>query len=187
MLSTHKKTLQTIISTSNHYIAAVKANQPTLYRQITESFQPIESYFEVNKGHGRIEKRFIEIMKVNSHDYPDWPNLNLIIRVNRQRILTHTIEEETCYYISDLDESAMSCAKRIRGHWGVENCVHYVRDVTFGEDHSRTRTGVLPNILAIARNLAINLYRDAGFTNMAQAKRLCSYGLKHILTLFRMK
>lgn len=60
-------------------------------------------------------------------------------------------------------------------------------DVTFGEDRSRIRTGSLPNLWAITRNLAINLYREAGFTNMAQAKRLCGYGLKHILALFRMK
>lgn len=69
----------------------------------------------------------------------------------------------------------------------MENRVHYVRDVTFGEDRSRTRTGVLPSLWAILRDLAINLYREAGFTNMAQAQRLCSYGLKHILALFRMK
>ncbi|ELR96496.1 transposase family protein [Gloeocapsa sp. PCC 73106] len=61
----------------------------------TESFQGIESHFEVNKGHGRIEKRFIEIMRVNSDDYPDWPDLNTIIRVHRQRSFTSHTEEET--------------------------------------------------------------------------------------------
>ena len=69
----------------------------------------------------------------------------------------------------------------------MENRVHYVRDVTFGEDSSRIRTGFLPHLLAIARNLAINLYRQAGFTNIVQAQRLCSYGLKHILEIFRIK
>jgi hypothetical protein len=61
------------------------------------------------------------------------------------------------------------------------------RDVTFAEDRFRTRIGFLPNIWAITRNLAINLYREAGFTNMAKAQRHCGYGLKHILVLFRMK
>lgn len=61
-----------------------------------------------------------------------------------------------------------------------------MRDVIFGEDQSRIRSGSLPNIWAIARNLAINLYRDAGFTNIAQAQRMCTFGLKQILTLFRM-
>ncbi len=110
-----------------------------------------------------------------------------IIRVQRERKLRNKIERETCYYISDLRESAAHFARRIRGYWGVENRVHCVRDVTFGEDRSRTRTGFLPSLWAITRNLAINLYREAGFTNMAKAQRHCSYGLEHILTLFRMK
>ena len=77
----------------------------------------------------------------------------------------------------DLTSSAFEFGQRIRGYWGVENKVHYVRDVTQGEDKSRIRTKPLPQIMAIARNLALNLYRDAGFNNMAQAKRKCQYGL----------
>lgn len=88
-------------------------------------------------------------MRVDSDDYPDWPNLNTIIRVNRRRSFTYHSEEETCYYISSLRESASAIAYRIRGHWGVENRVHYVRDVTFGEDRSRIRTGFLPDLWAI--------------------------------------
>lgn len=109
---------------------------------------PENSYFEVNKSHGRLEKRLVEIMSVKSQDYPDWKDINTIIRVTRQRILRNRIEEEICYYISDLDESAIALARRIRGHWGVENRVHYVRDVTFGEDRSRIRTGFLPDLWA---------------------------------------
>ncbi len=89
--------------------------------------------------------------------------------------------------ISDLTESAFEFYQRIRGYWGVENKVHYVRDVTQGEDKSRIRTKPLPQILAIARNLALNLYRDAGFDNMAQAQRKCQFSLKHIASLLRMR
>ena len=87
----------------------------------------------------------------------------------------------------DLTSSAVEFGQRIRGYWGVENKVHYVRDVTQGEDKSRIRTKPLPQIMAIARNLALNLYRDAGLKNMAQAERKCKYGLEHILAIFRMK
>lgn len=59
----------------------------------------------------------------------------------------------------------------IRGHWGIENRVHYTRDVTYGEDHSQVRTGSGPRIMASLRNLALNLYRLAGATNIAQATR----------------
>ena len=68
----------------------------------------------------------------------DWTNALTIIRVQRERKLRNKIEREICYFISDLQESAAEFARRIRGYWGVENCVHYVRDVTFGEDRSRT-------------------------------------------------
>jgi predicted transposase YbfD/YdcC len=126
-------------------------------------------------------------MQLFPEHFPQWKKAQTIIKVERERKLSFKIEKETCFYISDLSESATKFAQRIRNYWGVENHVHYVRDVTFGEDRFRTRTGVLPNTWAITRDLAINLYRDAGFPNMAQAKRLCSYGLKHILALFRMK
>lgn len=120
-------------------------------------------------------------------DFPGWSNVRTIIKVESQRQTRHKLERETRYYISDLSETACDFYQRIRGYWGVENKVHYVRDVTFGEDKSRIRTGFLPHILAIARNLAINLDRDAGFYNMAQAKRKCQFDLKHVLSLFRMK
>lgn len=86
-----------------------------------------------------------------------------------------------------MTESAFEFYQRIRGYWGVENKVHYVRDVTQGEDKSRIRIKPLPQILAIAPNLALNLYRDAGFSNMAQAQRKCQFSLEHITSLFRMK
>ena len=65
--------------------------------------------------------------------------------------------------------------------------VHYVRDVTQGEDASRTRMHQLPQIFAVARNFAINLYRSNAFSNMAQAERLCKFGLDTLKSIFRMK
>ena len=76
---------------------------------------------------------------------------------------------------------------RIWGYWGVENKVHYVRDVTQREDVSRIRTTPLRQILAIARNFTLNSYRDLGFENMAQGQRLCLFGLDTLKQLFRMK
>jgi len=186
-MNTQKKTIETITSTGNHYLAAVKGNQPTLLDGIQAQFLSLEAFTDINKGHGRIEKRTVEISKISPSITKDWKNAKTIIRVHRERKLRDKIERETCYYISDLRESASQFCQRIRGYWGVENRVHYVRDVTFSEDRSRTRIGFLPNLWAITRNLAINLYREAGFTNMSKAKRHYGYKLKHILALFRMK
>ena len=81
--------------------------------------------------------------------------MNTIIRVESQRQTKNKREFSTRYYISDLKETAFQFYQRIRGYWGVENRVHYVRDVTQGEDKSRIRTKPLPQIMAIARNLAL--------------------------------
>ncbi len=98
-------------------------------------------------------------------------------------VVTH----ETRYYITSLLEDAQPLAQRIRGYWGVENKVHYVRDVTQGEDASRIRTTPLVSLLVQARNLALNLYREYGWTNMAQAQRRCSQSLDLLMDVFRMK
>ncbi len=140
----------------------------------------------MDKGHGRIEKRRVSVCKAKGN-YPNWPQLNTIIRVEYESQTKDKIENGIRYYISDLNDSALKFGQRIRGYWGVENKVHYVRDVTQGEDKSRIRTNPLPQIMAIARNLALNLYRDAGFNNMAQAVRKCQFSIDRILDIFRMK
>ena len=87
--------------------------------------------------------------------------MKTLIRVQSERksIRHHaiTVEEETRYYISSLSLTAKDFSQRIRGYWGVENKVHYVRDVTQGEDMSRIRTNPLPQIFAVARNFTLNL------------------------------
>ena len=103
-----------------------------MYRSIIEEFTPSQTDYQVNKGHGRIEKRTVSICKANGN-YPDWPALKTIIRVESERKTLDKIENSIRYYISNLTSSAVEFAERIRGYWGVENKVHYVRDVTQGE------------------------------------------------------
>lgn len=182
----HKKTIETIINSGNHYLAAVKGNQPKLYQATQAQFTEHDTFDSICKGHGRIEKRTVSTAYLN-FELPGWLSVKTVIRVESERQLRYKTEFSTRYYISDLTESAFEFYQRIRGYWGVENKVHYVRDVTQGEDRSRIRTKPLPQILAIARNLALNLYRDAGFDNMAQAQRKCQFSLKQISSLFRMK
>lgn len=97
------------------------------------------------------------------------------------------VSQETRYYLASFTDTVQNFAERIRGYWGVENKVHYVRDVTQGEDASRIRTTPLVQIWALARNFALNLYRDTGFHNMAQAQRRAGFSLNTLQDLFRMK
>jgi hypothetical protein len=69
-----------------------------------------------------------------------------------------------------------------RGHWGIENRVHWVRDVTMGEDKSRIRTAAAPEVMAALRNAAISLLRLSGLTNIAAALRENLYHVRELLT-----
>ena len=162
-------------------------------------------------GHGRVERRTVSLCRdVESLPNADqWAGLKTIIKVTSYRHILkgqHILINQSAvrYYISSLGEPVEAFAKRIRDDWHVEKrcdpaslCgareraprhkVHYVRDVTQGEDASRIRVQPLPNNFASARNLALNLYRDYGFDNMAQAQRKAGQGLDLLKSLFRMK
>lgn len=179
-----------IIESGNDYIAALKGNQQGLFKDVKTNLIPESTCEQINKGHGRVEKRHVSICQTLDNIRP-WPGLVTLIQVKSERqVFTHNVIKvttETRYYISSLCETAQQIAERIRGYWGIENKVHYVRDVTQGEDASRIRTTPLPQIFALARNFSLNLYRDNMFKNMAQAQRLCSFGLDTLKQLFRMK
>jgi predicted transposase YbfD/YdcC len=157
---------------------------------VIANFQAQQTVQQINKGHGRLEKRTVSI----SHDLrgiPDFPGLHTLIQVQSERQVHRAtlieVSHETRYDIASFKDTAEGFAERIRGYWGVENKVHYVRDVTQGEDASRIRTSPLIQIWAIARNFALNLYRDNGFENMAQAQRWAGFDLTTLKSLFRMK
>lgn len=148
----------------------------------------------MESGHGRTERRTVELWQTldTLTDADQWVGLTSVIRVTSYRHLHKgqylmIKKPQVRYYISSLNEPVEQFAQRIRDYWHVENKVHYVRDVTQGEDASRIRVQPLPNLFALARNLALNLYRDQGFDNMAQAQRRSGFGLEQLKVLFRMK
>lgn len=194
MLSTPKKTCQQIIDSGNHYLGALKGNHGKFFKAIKENFQSEAHINSVGTKHGRVERRTVRLCR-DIESLPDahqWAGLKTILKVTSYR---HILKSQqilinkpaTRYYISSLEESVESFARRIREYWHVENKVHYVRDVTQGEDAARIRVQPLPNNFALARNLALNLYRDRGFDNMAQAQRKAGQGLDLLKSLFRMK
>ena len=96
------------------------------------------------------------------------------------------IQTETVYALTDLDFDQVTpaqLAEIIRGHWAIENGVHHVRDVTFDEDRSQTRTGTSAQIMATFRNIAISLHRITGATTIAQATRAIMRRPERILPL----
>lgn len=127
----------------------------------------------MEKGHGRREhRRLISTSALNG--YLDWPGVQQVFRLQRTRITREGSSTEIVHGITSLPPKRAD-AKRLleltRGHWGIENGLFCVRDVTFGEDACRVRSGQAPHVLAAVRNLAITLLNAAGWTNKAKACR----------------
>ena len=165
----------------------MKANQPDLLETLTQAFadngvSPWERKLvaaerqtatSASKGHGRLETRTLTRTTALA-DYVDWPDLAQAFKLVRRRTLHGKTTTETVYGITSLpgDQADADTLLRLtREHWGIENRVFYVRDVTMGEDHCRVRTGSAPMILATLRNLALNLLNAHAVTNKAAALR----------------
>jgi predicted transposase YbfD/YdcC len=156
------------------YLLAVKANQPTLRAEIEAFFADappasLDVFRDVDKGHGRIEQRDVTVARE-----VDWlsgdkhfpgelrlPGVASIIKVAARTELKDRGRFDTRYYISSAALAAKDAAHAVRGHWGIENRLHWVLDVVFNEDMARLRTGHGATNMAIARHFAINLVRAA--------------------------
>jgi predicted transposase YbfD/YdcC len=118
-----------------------------------------DSSTALDKGHGRIERRVIET-STWLNDYLDWPGVKQVFHLRRERKINGQVTVEEAYGITSLPPDKVS-AKRllelIRNHWGIENKLFAVRDVTMGEDACRVRKGNAPQNLAIIRNTALAL------------------------------
>lgn len=127
----------------------------------------------LNKGHGRIEQRQLtSTTMVNK--YLDWPGVKQVCRLERRTFRKGVWTTEVEYAISSVDHDRAEAPMLLRwwrGHWGIENKVHWVRDETFGEDRCRVRTGSAPQILAGVRNLVINWLRARKTINIAATLR----------------
>lgn len=159
-----------------HYLFTVKGNQPKLRAQLAalpwKDMQAGATHR--SRGHGRVETRSIKVVTVAAGIlFPHAAQAAQITRRTRP-IKSRNWSTETVYVITSLPAAQAQphqIAAWLRGHWAIENSLHWIRDVTFGEDQSQTRTAHGPQVMATLRNLAINLLRLAGATNIAAALR----------------
>jgi predicted transposase YbfD/YdcC len=142
------------------YLVTVKGNQPGLLAQLRSLpwKQVPAGHVQNGRGHGRIEKRIIKAVTVTAG--LAFPHAAQAIQVTRRtrRPGTRTWRTQTSYAITSLTSAQArpdQLAGWIRGHWKIENCLHWVREVTFGEDASTARTGTGPHVMTAQRNLVI--------------------------------
>lgn len=160
-----------------HYVLTVKGNQPGLNRQLAALpwNQVPDGHRETDTSHGRKVTRTYKVVTIAAGIlFPHAAQAVRITRTRKRKASSKQATRETVYAVTSLTaEQAQpgDLARYIRGHWHVENKLHWVRDVTMGEDLSQTRTGGGPRMMAGLRNLAISLLRLSGHTNIAKALR----------------
>jgi predicted transposase YbfD/YdcC len=182
-LLTQQAIARAVTAAGADYVMVVKDNQPSLREAIATAFadpallaqHAVSRARSRDRGHGRLERRTLTLSTALV-GFLGWPGHRQVFEIVRRRtaLKTGAVQTETVYGITSLPPSRAD-ARRIlayvRHHWAIENRSHYVRDVTFGEDHSQVRVGNTPQVMAALRNAAIALHRLAGETNIAAACR----------------
>ena len=185
-----KDTTDLIVEGGGDYLVALKGNQGTLHQAAQDLFKDVlkdtrntrenperNSSFDV--GHGREEERTCYVLKdlkqlmVADCNVESWRNLKCLIVVEAKVVRQGKNSFERRYFLSSRDWTAEDALEAVRGHWSIENQQHYVLDVVFREDASRTRRGFAAENLGLIRRLALNLLNlDVGLKISKRRKRL---------------
>lgn len=171
-----------IIEQKGDYVLALKGNHSSLHDQVCMFFEDKEQasseldHFETVDGdHGRIEtRRYATCGDIGwLQGKENWAGLKTITQVQRERHVDDKVSIETSYYISSLEQDVRKIAQAIRGHWQIENSLHWVLDMTFDEDRCRVRKDHAPANMAILRHIVLNMVRqEKTFKGSIQTKRL---------------
>jgi len=164
-----------VVEAGGDYIWFAKGNQPQMEEDIRLWFEPepdpipgmgrlpkdFETAKEVSKGHGRLEERRLTVSS-QLNDFLDWPFLEQVFQLERRFIATKTgeVQEQVVYGFTSLSRKVitpMKLLKKIRSYWGIENGLHYRRDVTFHEDQTRMTKGRLGQAMACFNNLVLGI------------------------------
>jgi len=169
-----------IVEKKADYVLAVKQNQGLLAEQVRDSFLllPCDAVAEeIDGGHGRVERRRCAVISDLSliEKASAWASLQSLVRIQAERYhkVTGKTEQETRYYITSLKPNAAQLNRVIRQHWGIENKLHWVLDVAFGEDLSRKRAGHAAQNFSLLNRIALNLLQqDKSSQRGIKGKRL---------------
>jgi len=201
-MACQKVIADTILERGADDILAVKDNQPTLHAAIEAAFEQApakpavrdavsEPICTISTGHGRTEIRRVRVLRdiVTLQGIEAWKGAKSVVEVQRTRISGDKKSFERAYYISSLTVGAKTMGSRIRSHWGIENSLHWVLDVTFGEDKSRVRSRNGAASLTALRKLALALLSRAPAyraRSIAQRRRIAGWMPDYALQVLAM-
>jgi predicted transposase YbfD/YdcC len=162
---------QQILDQGAHYVLALKGNQGTLLEDVAASFAELPhdpqvqhtAAEQISKGHGRLERRQATVITdpqvlawIQTEHH--WPGLAAIAQIEAERHFPDgSHETQTRYYLLSRPLPASQCNRAVRAHWGIENQVHWILDMAFGEDQSRVRVGHGAQNFAVLRRIALNV------------------------------
>jgi predicted transposase YbfD/YdcC len=162
------------------YVFSLKGNQGTLSEDVRTFFEKppqhsvLPCHKTVDAEHGRIETRICSIstdIAWLQERHPHWAGLNSIVKIESTREKGEKIEKENRYYISSLDTTPAHMLAAIRSHWAIENTLHWVLDMSFGDDQCRIRKDNAPANMAIIRHCALNMIQQTK-TKRQSVKRM---------------
>lgn len=166
----------------------VKANQPHLYDDLELLFkrppgpqQDCRQVTQTTRAHGRLETRTL-LASSDIKGYLDWPGVEQGLALERRVtcLATGEISTERVYGLTSLSASQLDLSVvllRWRGHWSIENRLHWVKDVVLKEDASHVRTGKAPLVMAMLRNALVSCLHVFGFDSISQGRRHLSLNL----------
>ena len=193
-LHCQKKTLALIIDGGNDYIVTIKKNQSSLFKaalELVRSTNALDSLQASEQLHGRTTTRSTTVYPIPAQLLPLWAGAKYIIVIvrtgrrwqgkkSRRRLVDFN---ESHYYLSSLDWSARQFSDAIRGHWLIENRLHWVKDVTLNEDNCIHRGGNAHANWAMVRQFLVSLARMSGTNTLPQALRLMANQIENISEL----
>ena len=191
-MGTQKAIAQKIRDNGADYILALKGNQGTLRQDaelVAKNSRPVSESETVDKGHGRVETRRCQVYLPDEYicENHEWPDFKTIVKITATRFnsLEGSESTEVRYYISSLDQG-QPFGEYIRGHWAVENSLHWVLDMSFGEDYHRKRAGNSAQNFALARKLALNiLKKDKGKGSLVTKRLKAGWDMNYLLSLLK--
>lgn len=186
MHCTAKKTTKLIIEGGNDYALTVKGNQPRLLAQLktkAEQQKPCERFVDIEKTRGRTTCRIVSVFADLRGIDLDWLGVKSFIQVERIGIRSGKQDQKTNYYISSLLTKAIIFADGIRQHGGIENRLHWVKDVIFGEDTAPFTNYNAATTWSIIRTIAINLARMSGYDSLTKAERFLAHDIDKLFSL----
>lgn len=172
-MGTQKAIAEKIQNGGGDYILALKKNQGNMYEEVETFFTlekkdnfkdvQVDIFNTLEKGHGRIEKRTCTVADVGNYisKKRDWAGLKSIVCIESEREIKGKKTKETRYFITSLEMDAKKILGAVRRHWAIENSVHWVLDMTFGEDQSKIRKENAPANMAVIRHFALNFLNNA--------------------------